>query len=46
MLHGYEFKWGKAKTKPPKNFIDSYKNSKFELIDKDNYLDFLISNFL
>ncbi|MCF7820708.1 MAG: ATP-binding protein [Candidatus Pacebacteria bacterium] len=45
-LYAYEFKWNKTEAKPPKNFIDSYKNSKFEVINKDNYLDFLITNFV
>lgn len=45
MLYAYEFKWHKSRAEPPKNFINSYKNSKFEVINKDNYLDFLITNF-
>ena len=45
ILYAYEFKWNKSRVKPPKNFIGSYKNSKFEVINKDNYLDFLITSF-
>jgi predicted AAA+ superfamily ATPase len=45
VLYAYEFKWNKSRVKPPKNFIEGYKNSKFEVINKDNYLDFLITKF-
>ncbi len=42
-LFAYEFKWNKVKIGVPKNFIDNYKNSKFKVINKDNYLDFLLA---
>ena len=44
-LYAYEFKWNKSRVEPPKNFINGYKNSKFKVINKDNYLDFLITSF-
>lgn len=41
LLHGYEFKFSKKKIKIPQEFLDTYKNSKIEIIDKENYIDFL-----
>jgi uncharacterized protein len=40
-LLAYEFKWSKEKAKPPKEFLDTYENSNFEIISQKNYLDFL-----
>lgn len=40
-LYGYEFKWGKSKSKIPKEWLSTYKESYFEVIDKSNYLDFV-----
>ncbi len=40
-LFAYEFKWSKNKAKKPKEFLDSYKNSTFKIINRDNYWDFL-----
>jgi predicted AAA+ superfamily ATPase len=37
----YEIKWGKAKIGNPMEFINAYKGSQFEVIDKDNYLRFV-----
>jgi len=41
-FHAYEFKWKKSGASAPKNFIESYPTSSFEIINKDNYLDFII----
>lgn len=41
-LFGYEMKWGQAKTKKPKEFLETYPESHFEVINKDNYLDFIV----
>jgi len=41
MLFAFEFKWNKKKTKPPKEFLNAYKNAEFEIINKDNYFKFL-----
>jgi hypothetical protein len=41
-LHSYEFKWWNKKIKVPKSFIDSYPWSSFELINRDNFLEFVI----
>lgn len=40
-MKGFEFKWRKDKFKIPKDFIESYKNSSVELINKQNFLDFI-----
>lgn len=40
-LDGYEFKWGKGKAPSFKEFL-SYKNSSINLVNKDNYQDFLM----
>lgn len=41
-LYGYEIKWKKAKTKPPSDWLNTYKEAFFEVVDKDNYLEFII----
>ena len=40
-LLGYEFKWGANKSRSPKDFLKTYANSKYSVINKDNYLDFI-----
>lgn len=41
VLHAYEFKWWNKKAKMPKSFIEAYPNSSFEVVNKDNFLDFV-----
>ena len=41
-LHAYEFKWSKDKVKVPSKWSEAYKDSTFEVITKDNYLDFVL----
>ncbi len=42
-LFGYEFKWSHNKAvHPPSHWIDSYKNSEFQVIHPDNYLEFVL----
>jgi len=41
-LFGYEFKWFRDKVKQPKLWLESYPQSTFEIINKDNYLDFIV----
>ena len=41
-LFGFEFKWQKDKFKAPKIFLSSYPNSSVELINKNNYRDFVL----
>ncbi len=40
-LYGYEFKYGKTIEKPPKLWKDTYPDSEFQCITKENYLEFL-----
>ncbi|MBM4402117.1 MAG: DUF4143 domain-containing protein [Candidatus Cloacimonetes bacterium] len=40
-LFGYEFKWQKEKVKAPKDWLKTYDNASFEVISKDNYLEFV-----
>jgi predicted AAA+ superfamily ATPase len=40
-LSAFEYKWGKAKAKTPTEFAKSYPNASFEIINQDNYLDFI-----
>lgn len=39
---GYEFGWQKEKFTPPSVFLDNYQNSSVKIINKENYLDFVI----
>lgn len=40
-LHGYEFKWKKNKTKPPKDWLETYINANYEVITSGNYFEFV-----
>ena len=41
-LFGYEFKWSNAKKiKPPRNWIENYSKATFEVITKNNYLNYV-----
>ncbi|MFH1540652.1 MAG: ATP-binding protein [Elusimicrobiota bacterium] len=40
-LYGFECKWKAQNVKPPKDFIETYKNSKFAVINQDNYCDII-----
>ena len=41
MLYGFEFKWSEKKVKSPKEFLESYQKSSFEVITRENWLDFI-----
>ncbi len=42
-IFGYEFKWNENKqAKEPSQWKEVYSNSSFDVISKDNYLDFII----
>ena len=41
-LYGFEFKWGKARSNSTKLFTDTYKEASIEVINRDNYLEFVI----
>lgn len=40
-LLGYEIKWSKDNIDPPKEWLEFYKNSSFEIVNKENYLEFI-----
>lgn len=40
-LFGYEIKWNKTISKPPKLWIDTYKDASLECINQNNYLKFI-----
>lgn len=42
IIAAYEYKWGKAKAKTPTEFAKSYPEATFEIINQDNYLDFIL----
>ena len=39
-LYGYEFKWNPKKTKIQQEWLDTYPNATFEIINRDNFLKF------
>ena len=40
-LFGYEIKWAKSRTKAPKEWHENYPDAEFEIINKENYLQYL-----
>lgn len=40
-LYGYEMKWGKAKPRPPKEWTTAYPDASWQLINRENYLEFI-----
>lgn len=40
-IYAFEFKWSSSKIKIPEKFKNTYKNSNFTLVNKENYLDIL-----
>lgn len=40
-LSAFEFKWVKNKIKTPQEFLNTYHHSRFQLVNKGNYLDFV-----
>jgi len=40
-LFSFEFKWNKGKIKPPRQWQETYPNALFEVITRENYLDFI-----
>jgi predicted AAA+ superfamily ATPase len=42
-LFGYEFRWSaKGKEKAPKSWLKTYSNAEFRIIDRDNYMEFIL----
>ncbi|MCF8321706.1 MAG: ATP-binding protein [Flavobacterium sp.] len=42
-LFAFEYKWGKVKSKIPPEFAKAYPKATFEIINQDNYLDFILN---
>ena len=40
-LFGYEIKWTKARIKAPKDWQNNYPGAGFEIINKENYLQYI-----
>ncbi len=40
-IYGFEIKWQEKKKKPPKIWQETYKNSSYHLINRENFLEFL-----
>jgi len=41
-LFGYEFKWGNKNPKPPKQWLNTYPEAEYKVINKENYMDFIL----
>jgi predicted AAA+ superfamily ATPase len=41
-LFGYEIKWSKGSAYPPKEWQATYSNAEYKIINRDNYLDFVL----
>lgn len=41
-LYGYEMKWGKERPKAPKEWTSAYPESSYMLVNRENYLDFIL----
>jgi uncharacterized protein len=41
-LFGYEFKYGRKKPSPPSTWRNTYPSAEFQVINRDNYLDFIL----
>lgn len=40
-LHGYEIKWSDKKTRPPNDWLQTYKKASYQVITRENYLKFI-----
>jgi predicted AAA+ superfamily ATPase len=40
-LSGYEFKWGEAAPRPPKDWLVAYPNASYEVVNRANFLNFV-----
>jgi predicted AAA+ superfamily ATPase len=41
-LYGYEFKWGNGRVKPPQEWLATYHQAEFQVINQENYFDFIL----
>jgi hypothetical protein len=44
-ISAFEYKYGNVKSKIPTEFAKSYPDSSFEIINQDNYLDYILCEF-
>ena len=40
-LYGYEIKWSSKKQKKPLEWLETYENAEYSVINRENYLDFI-----
>jgi uncharacterized protein len=40
-IYGYEFKWKQDQIKPPKSWLEMYKEASYEVITKKNFFEFI-----
>jgi len=40
-LYGFEMKWGKGRTRPPREWTSAYPEAAWEIINRENYLNFV-----
>lgn len=40
-LFGYEMKWGPARAKPPREWLEAYPNATWQLVNRQNYLEMI-----
>ena len=40
-LYGYEIKWKAGRLRPQKTWLEGYKNAKYDVINRDNYMGFI-----
>jgi len=40
-LYGYEFKWNPKKTKIQQVWLDTYENASFEVVHRDNFMEYV-----
>jgi len=40
-LYGYEIKWKAGRLRPPKTWLEGYKNAKYDVINRENYMGFI-----
>ena len=41
-LFGFEIKWKPQNVRPPKDWLQTYENAEFAVINNDNYLEFVL----
>ena len=41
-LYGYEFKWSGKEKGAPRSWTETYTNSHYQVINRDNYLEFIV----